>query len=54
MVSTQIRPRIPGSDFPDGTPGVVRVQFTEVDSSTMKGTTTVLGEYTVRLVGSKE
>lgn len=54
IVSTQIRPSIPGSDFPDGTPGVVRVQFTEVDASTMKGTTTILGEYTVRLVGSKE
>lgn len=54
ILGTQIRPSIPGSDFPDGTPGVVRVQFTEVDASTMKGTTTILGEYTVRLVGSKE
>lgn len=54
ILSTQIRPLIPGSDFPDGTPGVVRVQFTEVDTSTMKGTTTIVGEYTVRLTGSKE
>ena len=54
VVSTQIRPQIPGSDFADGTPGVVRVQFTEVDASTMAGKTTVVGEYSVRLVGSKE
>lgn len=54
LVSTQIRPSIPGSDFPDGTPGVVRVQFTEVDTHTMKGKTTIVGEYTVRLAGSKE
>lgn len=43
-----------GSSYPSGTPGVVRVTMTEVDMQTMKGKTTLLGEYTIRLEGPKD
>lgn len=43
-----------GSDYPSGTPAVVRVTSTVVDTQTMRGTTTTVGEYTIRLEGPKD
>lgn len=43
-----------GSRYPPGTPAVVRVTSTVVDSQTMRGATTTVGEYTIRLEGPKD
>ena len=43
-----------GSGYPAGTPAVARVTSTVVDSATMTGKTTVIGEYLVRLEGPKD
>jgi len=43
-----------GSSYPSGTPAVVRVTSTVVDTQTMRGTTTTVGEYTIRLEGPKD
>lgn len=43
-----------GSSYPDGSPGLVEVTTTQVtDAVNMKGKTTVIGSYTVRLTGPK-
>lgn len=38
-----------GSSYPSGTPGLLQITKTEVDSATMTGKTKVIAEYTIRL-----
>ncbi|MDP3857330.1 MAG: hypothetical protein Q8Q73_06140 [Stagnimonas sp.] len=53
-LSTPLYTSNAGSDYPSGTPAVVRVTLTVVDTQTMRGTTTTVGEYTIRLEGPKD
>ncbi len=38
-----------GSSYPPGTPGLMQITRTVVDSATMTGKTTIVAEYTIRL-----
>lgn len=38
-----------GSSYPSGTPGLMQITRTVVDSATMTGKTTIVAEYTIRL-----
>lgn len=53
-LSTPLYTSNAGSSYPPGTPAVVRVISTVVDTQTMRGTTTTVGEYTIRLEGPKD
>lgn len=53
-VSAVLHTSAAGSDYPDGTPGIVEVLTVEnIDSTTMSGTTVVQGRYFVHFNGPK-
>ena len=54
VIANQLHTSNAGSAYESGTPGVVRVLSTEVDTKTMTGKTTTLGEYSIRLEGPRD
>jgi hypothetical protein len=53
-VSTPLYTGNAGSRYPSGTPALVQVTSTSVDAQKMTGTTTVIGQYTIRVEGPKD
>lgn len=53
-VSTPLYTSNAGSRYPSGTPALVQITSTKVDAQKMTGTTTVIGQYTIRVEGPKE
>lgn len=52
-IDTKLSTSAHGSDYPSGTPAILHVELTTVDGATMRGTTRVIGEYTIRLEGPR-
>lgn len=53
-VSTPLYTSNSGSRYPSGTPALVQITSTKVDVEKVTGSTTVIGQYTIRVEGPKD